>query len=594
MTFLQQKSADAVKKEWQAHLRSHEDVFRSNKAAPQDLHFLAAIYFGRATFANNELPRSCLGKFLEDDRLVELALAAFRQVPNRPDLPNTQEAFAMAANGQMPYLAWPFLAGLAELATPSGGNETPLHEGRLLQALAVHALYDPAPYRAEPKWHLWAVAHKAKLVADTIVTIYEAGLRGGLTRQYGLYELAHHDAYAEVARLSIMPMLSAFPARAQSVQLEMLTPVLAAALTHCDANEFCEIVDSKVATKSMGSKQKLFWLSAGLLCRPESYRSRLDRELEGGASQRRVRWAAEFLGSDGIHRHFVRLHDTRTAALLIRRMGPAFRPFSIDGGPRVFSTMPGDTLIDRLISVAAKEPNAEATTLLGDLMRDGSLAPWHQRLRQAAWQQTEVRRNAEFRHSQVVDVVEALAGRKPANAADLLALTYRELVSLGREIRDGQTSDWQQYWHTAPEAHDPLPENICRDRLLSDLSSRLRHFKVVADKEPTYADDKRADIRVSIGNCNVPVEIKKSNSKDLWTAIRCQLIPKYTRDPPAEWHGIFLVFWFGPAFCTPPKDRVKPKDATALQTMLVDPLTAAEQHRIKVLVIDVSRPITSQ
>ena len=45
------------------------------------------------------------------------------------------------------------------------------------------------------------------------------------------------------------------------------------------------------------------------------------------------------------------------------------------------------------------------------------------------------------------------------------------------------------------------------------------------------ADEKRSDIRVSFGDSNVPMEIKKSNHRNLWSAIRDQLIAKYSRDP---------------------------------------------------------------
>ena len=49
------------------------------------------------------------------------------------------------------------------------------------------------------------------------------------------------------------------------------------------------------------------------------------------------------------------------------------------------------------------------------------------------------------------------------------------------------------------------------------------------------------------------VEIKKSIHRNLWSAIRNQLIAKYTRDPTAGGCGIYLVFWFGKGLCQPPE-----------------------------------------
>ena len=599
MTLPQPKSLPAIRNEqqeirnkWQAHLRANERVLQANSALPHQLHLLATVYFepsriggGLSGYAQGESPRARLRHFLGDDHLVELVLDAFAGVPSRSDLPSVQEALELAAHREMPLLAWPLLAGLEELAAPVGAEDTPLSDSCLERALTIRALYD-YPSEPEPTWHRWAVAHKPNSVAETIIKVYNVALRHDPTQRYGLYELAYNAAYAEVAQLSVASLLRTFPTRAPSRQLEMLTPVLAAAFSHCDADEFCAIIDRKLAAISMGTKQKLYWLCAGLLHRPAAYLPRLDSELAAGAVQRRVRYVAEFLGSSGIGDRLARLDHVCAAALLIRRMGPAFRPLADDF---IHSTAPG-ALVTKLIDVAAKTRSAQATALLEEMTLDPTLAPWHERLRRAAWQQREARRDAEFRYPQVREVVDALAGGAPANAPDLAALAYDELVSLGRDIRDGQTSDWQQYWQTGIDPWKPLSENACRDRLLSDLSARLRHFNVTADKEPTYNDDKRADIRIASGTFNVPVEIKKSSSKDLWDAIHAQLIPKYARDPHAAGNGIYLVFWFGQKFCQPPKSRQRPEDASSLHAMLDGTLTEDELRRIKVLVIDVSRP----
>ena len=58
-----------------------------------------------------------------------------------------------------------------------------------------------------------------------------------------------------------------------------------------------------------------------------------------------------------------------------------------------------------------------------------------------------------------------------------------------------------------------------------------------ARPEGHYAESKRADIRVFHGGFNVSVEIKKSSHQDLWSAIRNQLIAKYTRDPASRRPG---------------------------------------------------------
>ena len=77
-------------------------------------------------------------------------------------------------------------------------------------------------------------------------------------------------------------------------------------------------------------------------------------------------------------------------------------------------------------------------------------------------------------------------------------------------------------------------------------------------------EDKRSDIKVSFGGAtrfNVPIEIKKDNHDDLWTAIREQLVARYVRDPGTEGYGIYLVFWFCSKGIRPPPDGKKPRSA---------------------------------
>ena len=140
----------------------------------------------------------------------------------------------------------------------------------------------------------------------------------------------------------------------------------------------------------------------------------------------------------------------------------------------------------------------------------------------------------------------------------------------------------------------PKHEDDCRDALLSDLQQRMNRLGIDAAPEGHYAERNRSDIRVCHGGFNVPVEIKKSTSTDLWSAIRRQLIAKYTRDPGAAGYGIYLVFWFGnePKLCQMPESGPRPKSPAALEERLHDTLSPEEARLISVRVIDVARPGT--
>ena len=89
---------------------------------------------------------------------------------------------------------------------------------------------------------------------------------------------------------------------------------------------------------------------------------------------------------------------------------------------------------------------------------------------------------------------------------------------------------------------------------------------------------------------NIPVEVKKNNHRDLWTAIHNQLIKLYASDPKTGGYGIYLVFWFGPRFTQAPPQGSKPYDPRELKRRLEETLSEEEARKITVCVIDVSRP----
>lgn len=241
--------------------------------------------------------------------------------------------------------------------------------------------------------------------------------------------------------------------------------------------------------------------------------------------------------------------------------------------------------IDRLAGI----PDPEAGELLKQLSSDAALEAWSRQLRHARTTQLEARRNATFRHMHMQNVLDTLDSGKPTNAADLAAVVVETLNMLAREVRDGNTSDWREYWKTGIEK--PEHEDYCRDRLLSDLKRELTRFSIRAEPEGRYADAKRTDIKVVGGGAAIPIEIKKSTHRKLWTAIRTQLMAKYTRDPLADEFGIYLVLWFGQTLCHPRPDGRKPESAEQLRNDLQAQLSPEESRKVSVCVFDVTKPV---
>ena len=185
-----------------------------------------------------------------------------------------------------------------------------------------------------------------------------------------------------------------------------------------------------------------------------------------------------------------------------------------------------------------------------------------------------------------------LNNQQPANADDLKALTEMVLQEVSDWIRSGDTDDYRQYWNEGPRRELLIPkhEEACRDALLSELRQHLARFGVVP--EAHRADDARADAVVAVGGARgfeVPIEIKKNTSSDLWRALHDQLVVKYARDPRAGGRGLYVVFWFGADRKQPsPPQGAWPRTADELEARLRDTLSAEEARKIAVCVVDVA------
>ena len=204
-------------------------------------------------------------------------------------------------------------------------------------------------------------------------------------------------------------------------------------------------------------------------------------------------------------------------------------------------------------------------------------------------QQVVTHRNATFPVPDLLAVQHTLANDRPANPADLAALVAAKLEFLATRIRHGNTDDWRQYWSEDSNRKliGPKHENSCRGALLSHLRQLLPDG-VDAQPEGHYARDKRADIRVSFAASAIPVEIKKDSHRKLWSAAADQLVRQYTIDPDSSGYGIYLVLWFGLEKMPVPPTGRRPKTPETLRERLEERLEGPYQHKVRVIVIDVS------
>ncbi len=596
------------KKERQ-HLKPHEAALRENRADPGLLYKLALVYLGAKPRFRGGNPRSRLFGLLGDDHdLVEAVLRGLRGSIDRPDIPSDDEVIRLSCESKRHILAVPIVAGLEERACAAPDHHISLEDDKLRVALAVHY--------TEPHWgssiggdrctdqkSLWftpLLKSHPHIVSEVLSKFALAKLRSGADGVDGLHELAHFKDHRAVARLAVLPLLEAFPVRCKEAQLQDLRHLLHSAALNV-GERLVPLIERKLTSRSMNPGQRVYWLAAGMLLSADKYVGKLDAYMAGG--KRRVQNLERFLDAlFEVPPGLLELLDIPALKLLVRHVGansdndPAVWRSDDGEGCIVTQGMGASLCVRGFINQLASNPSPAATEALRELGSDDRLAAWRSQLLNAAEQQERTRREGEFRHPSLEQALATLRNQKPANAADLAALVTDQIVGISGNIRNGNASGWRQYWNvdSRNRPEEPRPEDACRDALLSDLQQNLSGWGIDAQPEGRYADDKRADIRVSCNGFNVPVEIKRSCHRDVWSAIENQLIAKYARDPGADGHGIYVIFWFGSTrHCSPqPGTAGTPRSAAELERRIKESLAEGVLRKISVCAVDVANTQT--
>lgn len=581
------------------YVKANVPALHTNRCPPRLLHHLAVAYCNGFSDVYGETPEERLRYLLgPDDDLFRAALAGLSGAIHHTDLPTQDEILRLDAERMIHSLAHPVLVALEESHRTRNSRGMPLSEEETRVALTMYFTVLRFSYLENSgrtrRWLLNLASKDPDIVCD--VWALCAGRKWRMGRRFvtDVCFLAYSPQYASVAQMACLRLLESFPVKCLTKQLPALRCLLQAACLYADQNRLLALIEAKMGRQSMNSSQMVYWLAAGLFIRPESYGDQLESYVAKGA--RRVQRLAEMtVDSHAVPQSLVDTWSATVLARLIRLITPYSVPYPETDRAFVSTlAMQATSRLDHFINLLANDSSPAATTALESLAADALLTKWQSRLLDALHRQKSVCRETLYAHPRLEQVSQVLDNGPPANAADLWALTIDLLGRFSERIRDGVTSDWRQYWnvdkYNRPE--QPKPENACRDALLSDLEQALAPLGVEGTKEGPYADDKQSDIRASIPGSNVPIEIKRSCHRELWSAMHTQLIAKYTRDPGTDGYGIYLVFWFGEAErCRPtPRSGPKPKSALELEQALLETLTDAERRKISVCVIDVSKP----
>ena len=560
-------------------IQSRETELRDNQAPGRLLHWIARTYYGQVGFGEGRRDRlvRALGG---DEVLVEAALGGVFNIFDRHDLPSAEEILRTRRRNRMSVFVLPTL-----MAVQQWGEAELL---RLTTSQVRTVLACRLCFYGFSQWAGWysvCVREHPKLVADVLIRFSRALLRTCKETFPDYYHFAHNAEFDKVAKLATDPLLRAFPIRATANQLDNLNELLWSGLQYMDGIAFRRLIEKKLESRNMTRAQRTRWLAAGLASDPGRFLPRLSEDV--GDSEKRVRDLVSFFQPPDTVPGLSAKLDFEAVKFLIRKIGALFEPIWEEGILTVRTK--AAICVRRCIHGLANSGDEAATDALQALAPDSQLAKWRSDLERARDTQRIVRRDANYRPPGPGQVTEALRDGLPAGAADLRELVVDRLKRIAKEARDTNANLWQQFWNEdAGKPTTPKYENTCRDALLALLRPRLP-AGCDAQPEGQYAANRRADLRISCGEWNVPVEIKKTSHEDLWQAVRNQLLPRYTNDPATEGLGIYLVLWFGrdPKMRLSPKGK-RPKTPKKLRKWLCAGLKPEERRRTAVLVMDVT------
>ena len=609
-------------KAYLASIRKELDAIEAGQVPSALLHELGRVYGngigqGGPDQPREELKRHLASSLASEKDLLAAVIRGLRSLVDRTDLPDLDEIVRLHARGRTSHFALPFLAGLAEDELAGADPLQRLDEEALRRALAFYLL-SRLPTRchsipglfshsedARPRWFLKALQTHPQIVADAFTAVHGARVRAKEFPDQHLYDMATNAEYERVALLAVPRMFSPFPSICTEPQIEALREVLWAALMYMPRDELSRLVRRRLRRKGMDVAQQVYWLGAGLFVEPEVCFPRLFNFVSKGQKTKRIHHLVDFLFQHG---EPPASQDWPTAHLraLIEIAGRGLRSPWDGRHDRSAQFMAGEgfgpglkvhPLMNTCVKALAARVDEEAISALAELADDPTLEHWRGMLLSARDEQAEKLRISVCESPTLRQIRDALRGGPPASAADLHALVSGKLVDLAERIRDGNTDAWQQYWHSDPDDRQgrmvikPKSEDPCRDALLSDLQLLLEPYEVDAQPEGHHTEDNRSDIMAVHGVHAVVVEVKRTHSEELWSAIEKQLIAKYLRDPRSGGYGIYLVFWFGPDHVRrAPPCGTRPESPNELRDRLIGLLPRDHRRAITVLVIDVSAP----
>ncbi|MBO6674112.1 MAG: hypothetical protein JJ908_05850 [Rhizobiales bacterium] len=402
----------------------------------------------------------------------------------------------------------------------------------------------------------------------------------------GLHELASDQRFTKHAESLTLEWLE----NSERVSDQPLKQLLETALSVCDKTALSDLVARKLENDDFPSDEhKRRWMAAAFAVDFERFRS----DLESFAQQdqatlhalRDLSWGANSGEQTKLKRSVGQL------TFVITHYAAAYQITELPRGGWA-GTHPYEQAqyIAGCINELGSHLTDAAHSALEQIVDGGMLGNHIDNARHVLAEHTRSLADAAWRANTLQSIRPVLLAGPPQTIDDLQSLVMSELVSAQERVRDGTFNSVQPFWND----NQPHDENYCRDRLAEHLEPYLLPYGVRVHSEGTMPDRRRCDLLCTIGELDLPIEIKGQWHPNLWNAACEQLEDNYARNYRSDGRGIYAVVWFGDvAGRNPPGIRTigRPNSAADLMTMLQSQSPRPLNAKTQLFVLDVSQPI---
>lgn len=541
---------------------------------------------------SGETPLERVRSFLVcDDNTAQKVIATLPRVLERDDVPSAEEVLKVKAGYEHP-MSRPLL--LAARLVAQANPDAVLRWSRP-RAESLVACYLTDETSDMPDWYRTLARSRPEWIAPWLIRYARPKLKRR-SRAFitGLWSLGQEDDHRELAQLVAPELLMTFPLRASEPARQVLNQSLLSALKTLPPEQAAMLVSNRLARPGMDVGQRISWLVADLAYRPEDAATRLVDLVTG--QDVRVSMLGEALDAQEVLKRVVPQLPPRAVQSLVETLAATTSPGDMVRSGIITARHHRSDTVRALLQALASNPHPDARLALQVLATRPAMKAWAEQVQYQLTRQVAVIRSASHRLPDAMEVAATLSSLDPANPVDLRALVIDHLRHLQDHLRHGDANALRPYWRDNRAA--PQIENECRNLLLAELQRRLAPLNVSVTPERQAADEKRMDLSVEYmrdgRRMALPVEVKRTDHRQLWLAWHNQLQRLYAVDPAAAGFGLYLVLWFGtglPVHKHPEGRAVhSPQD---LERLLAERIPADERFRIQVLVLDLSWPSQS-